>query len=47
MSGRRANLIMISEEHLNNDEILNQNVYGHWESVVLKGTSNAHYILFL
>ena len=47
VSGRLANLIMISEEHWKNDEILFQNVYGHWESVVLKSTSNAHYILFL
>ena len=31
-----ANLIMISEEHWKNDEILFQNVYGHWESVVLR-----------
>ena len=28
-SGRLANLIMISEEHWNNDEISFQNVYGH------------------
>ena len=41
---------MISEEHWKNDQILFQNVYGHRESVVFnffKGTSNAHYILFL
>ena len=36
VSGRRANLIMISEEHWKNDEILFQNVYGHRESVVLR-----------
>ena len=36
VSGRLANLIMISEEHLKNDEILLQNVYGHRESVVLR-----------
>ena len=35
VSGRLANLIMISEEHWKNDEILFQNVYGHRESVVL------------
>ena len=35
-SGRLANLIMISEEHWKNDEILFQNVYGHRESVVLR-----------
>ena len=35
---------MISEEHWNNDEILFQNVYGHKESVVFKGTNNANYI---
>ena len=34
--GRLANLIMISEEHWKNDEILFQNVYGHRESVVLR-----------
>ena len=34
VSGRLANLIMISEEHWKNDEILFQNVYGHRESVV-------------
>ena len=33
VSGRLANLIMISEEHWKNDEILFQNVYGHRESV--------------
>ena len=36
MSGRLANLIMISEEHWKNDEILFQNVYGHRESVFLR-----------
>ena len=36
VSGRLANLIMISEEHWKNDEILFQNVYGHRESVVLR-----------
>ena len=36
LSGRLANLIMISEEHWKNDEILFQNVYGHRESVVLR-----------
>ena len=36
MSGRLANLIMISEEHWKNDDILFQNVYGHRESVVLR-----------
>ena len=46
VSGRLANLIMISEEHWKNDEILFQNVYGHRESEVLS-TSNAHYIPFL
>ena len=35
VSGRLANLTMISEEHLENDEKLFQNVYGHKESVVL------------
>ena len=35
VSVRLANLIMISEEHWKNDEILFQNVYGHRESVVL------------
>ena len=35
VSGRLANLIMISEEQWKNDEILFQNVYGHRESVVL------------
>ena len=34
--GRLADLIMISEEHWKNDEILFQNVYGHRESVVLR-----------
>ena len=46
VSGRLANLIMISEEHWKNDELLFQNVYGHRECS-FKGTSNAHYILFL
>ena len=46
VSGRHTNLIMISEEHWKNDEILFQNVYGHNESIVLRDTSNAHYILF-
>ena len=36
VSGRLANLIMISEERWKNDEILFQNVYGHRESVVLR-----------
>ena len=36
VSGRLANLIIISEEHWKNDEILFQNVYGHSESVVLR-----------
>ena len=36
LSGRLANLIMISEEHWENDEILFQNVYGHRESLVLR-----------
>ena len=36
VSGRLANLIMISEEHWKNDEILFQNVYGHMMSVVLR-----------
>ena len=36
VSGRLANLIMISEEHWKNDEILVQNVFGHRESVVLR-----------
>ena len=35
VSGRLANLVMISEELWKNDEILFQNVYGHRESVVL------------
>ena len=34
--GRLANLIMISEEHWKNDEILFQNFQGHRESVVLR-----------
>ena len=36
LSGRLANLILISEEHWKNDEMLFQNVYGHRESVVLR-----------
>ena len=36
VSWRLANLIMISEEHWKNDELLFQNVYGHRESVVLR-----------
>ena len=36
VSGRLANLIMISEEHWKKYEILFQNVYGHRESVVLR-----------
>ena len=36
VSGRLANLIMISEEHWKNDEILPQNVYRHREPVVLR-----------
>ena len=36
VSGRLANLIMISEEHLKNNEKLFQNVYRHRESVVLR-----------
>ena len=36
VSGRLANLIMISEEHWKNDEISFRNVYGHRESVVLR-----------
>ena len=36
VSGRLANLIMISGEHWKNDEILFKNVYGHRESVVLR-----------
>ena len=36
VSRRLANLIMISEEHWENDEILFQNVYGHRESVILR-----------
>ena len=34
VSERLTNLIMISEEHWKNDEILFQNVYGHRKSVV-------------
>ena len=33
LSGRLATLIMISEEHSENFEILFENVYGHWEPV--------------
>ena len=36
VSGRLANLNMISGEHWKNGEILFQNVYGHRESVVLR-----------
>ena len=36
VSGRLANLIMISEEHWKNDEISFQNVYRHRESVDLR-----------
>ena len=36
VSGRLANLIMISEEHWKKYEILFQNVYEHRESVVLR-----------
>ena len=36
VSGRLAKLIMISEEHWKNDEILFQNVNGHRKSVVLR-----------
>ena len=36
VSGRHANLILISEEHWKNDEILFQNVDGHRESVLLR-----------
>ena len=36
VSGRLANLIMISEELWKNDEISFQNVNGHWESVDLR-----------
>ena len=36
LSERLANLTMISEEHLKNDEILFQNVYGHRVSVNLR-----------
>ena len=36
VSGRLANLIMISEEHWKNDEILFQNVYRPRVSVVLR-----------
>ena len=36
VSGRLANLIMISEERWKNDEILFQNVYGHREPVALR-----------
>ena len=35
VSGRLANLTMISEEHWKNDKIVFQNVHGHSESVVL------------
>ena len=36
VSGRLANLTMISEEHWKNNKIVFQNVYGHMESVVLR-----------
>ena len=36
VSGRLANLLMISEEHWKNDEILFQNVNGQRESVDLR-----------
>ena len=36
VSGQLANLIMISEEHWKNDEILFKNVYGHRGSVFLR-----------
>ena len=36
VSGQLAYLIIISQEHWKNDEILFQNVYGHRESVVLR-----------
>ena len=36
VSGRLPNLIMISEKHWKNNEILFQNVYGNRESVVLR-----------
>ena len=36
VSGRLANINMISVEHWKNDEILFQTVYGHRESVVLR-----------
>ena len=36
VSGRLANLIMISEEHCKNDKILFQNVYWHRKPVVLR-----------
>ena len=36
VSRRLAYLIIISQEHWKNDEILFQNVYGHRESVVLR-----------
>ena len=36
VSRRLANLIMISEEHWKNDEILFQNVFGHRDTVVLR-----------
>ena len=36
VSGRLANLFMISEEHWKNDGILFQNLYRHRESVVLR-----------
>ena len=36
VSGRLANLIMISEEHCKKDDILFQNFYGDRESAVLR-----------
>ena len=33
LSGRLTDFVMISEEHLKNDEISFQNVYDHMESV--------------
>ena len=36
VSGRLANLTMISEEHWKNDEIVFQIFYGHRESIVLR-----------
>ena len=36
VSGRLANLTIISEEHWKIDKIVFQNVYGHMESIVLR-----------